>query len=244
MARFEGQTVFITGAGSGIGLEMARQFHAEGAQVYSADLNPNGCADGTIPVKLDVTDEDAFAGAINGAILESGGISVLCNNAGASSTSDPVECSSDEWDYTFAVNARAVFIGTKYVLPSMLRNGKGSIVNTASAAGLIGLPDRAAYCASKGAVIAFTKQVAVQYASRGVRCNCVCPGTVDSPWVSRLLAADPDPDQAYANLVARQPMGRLGTPEEVARAAVYLASDDAAFMTGTALMIDGGLTAL
>jgi NAD(P)-dependent dehydrogenase (short-subunit alcohol dehydrogenase family) len=125
----------------------------------------------------------------------------------------------------------------------MLEQGSGVIVNTASVAGLVGLRDRAAYCASKGAVIAFTRQVAVQYAGTGVRCCCICPGTVDSPWVGRLLAEADDPEQRRRELVARQPIGRLGSPEEVAKAALYVASDDAAFMTGTALVLDGGLTA-
>ena len=125
----------------------------------------------------------------------------------------------------------------------MLDAGRGAIVNMASAAALVGVRDRAAYSASKGAVVAFTRQVAVQYAGTGVRCNCVCPGTVDSPWVGRLLNQADDPGAARQALVNRQPMGRLGTPEEIATSVVYLASDDAAFVTGTALVIDGGLTA-
>jgi len=125
----------------------------------------------------------------------------------------------------------------------MLESGRGAIVNTASVAALVGLRDRAAYSASKGAIVSLTKQIAIQYAGTGVRCNCVCPGTVDSPWVGRLLAAADDPDAARAALVARQPLGRLGTPQEVAKAAVYLASDDASFVTGSAWVIDGGLVA-
>jgi NAD(P)-dependent dehydrogenase (short-subunit alcohol dehydrogenase family) len=125
----------------------------------------------------------------------------------------------------------------------MLDAGRGAIVNMASAAALVGVRDRAAYSASKGAVVAFTRQVAVQYAGTGVRCNCVCPGTVDSPWVGRLLNQADDPGAARQALVNRQPMGRLGTPEEIATSVVYLASDDAAFVTGTTLVIDGGLTA-
>jgi NAD(P)-dependent dehydrogenase (short-subunit alcohol dehydrogenase family) len=123
------------------------------------------------------------------------------------------------------------------------QESSGVIVNTASVAGLIGLRDRAAYCASKGAVVALTKQVAVQYATRGIRCNCVCPGTVDSPWVGRLLDAANDPAQARRDLVARQPLGRLGRPDEVAAAICYLASDAAAFVTGSELVIDGGILA-
>lgn len=241
--RFHGRTVVVTGAGSGIGYEMARQFHDEGAYVYAADLTPGSVPPGTTAVRVDVTDADSVAAALAQAVDETGRLDVLCNNAGASSTTDPVSCTVEEWDHTFAVNTRGVFLGTKFALPTMLAQGGGAIVNTASAAGLVGLKDRAAYCASKGAVIAFTRQVAVQYAGTGVRCNAVCPGTVDSPWVARLLAAADDPDTARAGLVARQPMGRLGRPDEVARAALYLASDDAAFITGTELVIDGGLVA-
>jgi NAD(P)-dependent dehydrogenase (short-subunit alcohol dehydrogenase family) len=126
----------------------------------------------------------------------------------------------------------------------MLEAGGGVIVNTASVAGLIGIKNRAAYCAAKGAVVSLTKQIAVDYVRQGIRCNCVCPGTVDSPWVARNVAASADPDAEWAAMIERQPIGRLGTPEEVAKAALYLASDDAAFITGSALVIDGGWTAL
>lgn len=240
---FTGRTILVTGAASGIGFEMARQFLAEGATVYAADLDPEGAPDGTVAVTADVTDADSVQSALTRAISETGRLDVLCNNAGTASTSDPVSCTLQDWEHTFAVNARGVFLGTKYALPTMLKQGSGAIVNTASAAGLVGLKDRAAYCASKGAVIAFTRQVAVQYAGTGVRANSICPGTVDSPWVGRLLSSAADPAAARAGLVARQPMGRLGTPTEVAAAALYLASDAAAFITGTELLIDGGLVA-
>ncbi|MGW3510072.1 SDR family NAD(P)-dependent oxidoreductase [Streptomyces sp. NPDC000994] len=243
MNRFDGQTVLVTGAGSGIGHEMTRRFLNEGATVYAADLDPTGVPEGSVPLAVDVTELDSFAAAISRAVSETGALHVLCNNAGASSTTDAIACTVDEWDHTFAVNSRGVFLGTKFALPHMLAQQHGVIVNTASAAGLVGLKDRAAYCASKGAVIAFTRQVAVQYAGTGVRCNSICPGTVDSPWVGRLLAATDNPSHARDQLVARQPMGRLGTPAEVAAAALYLASDEAAFITGTELVVDGGLLA-
>jgi NAD(P)-dependent dehydrogenase (short-subunit alcohol dehydrogenase family) len=243
MTGFDGRTVLVTGAASGIGYQIAARFHAEGARVYAADLDPAGVPPGTVPVPADVTDPASVAAAIDRAATGTGRLDVLCNNAGRSSTTDPIACTVEDWEATFAVNARGVFLGTKYALPIMLAQGAGAIVNTASVAGMVGLLDRAAYCASKGAVIAFTRQVAIQYAGTGVRCNCVCPGTVDSPWVGRLLAAAPDPAATRAALVARQPMGRLGTPTEVAAAVLYLASDAAAFVTGTALVIDGGLTA-
>jgi NAD(P)-dependent dehydrogenase (short-subunit alcohol dehydrogenase family) len=194
VSRFDGRTVLVTGAASGIGFEMASQFRNEGAQVFAADLNPEGAPEGTRALKVDVTDEAAIREAVATVIDEGGRLDILCNNAGAASTTDPIACTAEEWDHVFAVNARGVFLGTKYALPHMLERGSGVIVNTASAAGMIGLKDRAAYCASKGAVIAFTKQVAIQYAGTGIRCNCVCPGTVDSPWVGRLLDQADDPD--------------------------------------------------
>ena len=241
--RFEGQTVVVTGAASGIGFEMARLFLAEGARVVAGDLDPAGAPEGSIGARVDVADADSVAGMVSLAIKRTGRIDVLCNNAGIGSTADPVACSVEEWDRVFAVNARGVFLGTKFALPHMVEAGRGSIVNTASVAGMVGLRDRAAYCASKGAVIAFTRQVALQYAGTGVRCNCICPGTVDSPWVGRLLDEAEDPAGARASLTARQPVGRLGTPMEIAQAALYLASDDAGFVTGSSLVIDGGLTA-
>lgn len=243
MARFEGRTVLVTGAGSGIGFQMAALFLAEGATVFAADLHPETVPEGTVGLSVDVTREDSVRGAVGAAVRATGRLDVLCNNAGIGSTTSPVDCPVEEWDRVFAVNARGVFLGTKYALPVMLAQGKGAIVNTSSVAGLVGLKDRASYCASKGAVIAFTKQVAVQYAGTGVRANSVCPGTTDSPWVGRLLDQASDPENARAALVGRQPLGRLGEPREIAMAALYLASDDASFVTGTDLIIDGGLTA-
>ena len=243
MARFENCSVLVTGAGSGIGHQMAALFLAEGARVFAADLNSDTVPDGARALTVDVTAEESVRSAVEAVVGETGRLDVLCNNAGIGSTTSPVDCTVEEWDAVFAVNARGVFLGTKYALPVMLAQGKGAIVNTASVAGLVGLKDRAAYCASKGAVVAFTKQVAVQYAGTGVRVNSLCPGTVDSPWVGRLLDEAADPETARAALVGRQPMGRLGDPHEIAMAALYLASDDAAFITGTDLVIDGGLTA-
>jgi len=241
--RFEGKTVVVTGAASGIGFEMARLFMQKGATVIAGDLDPDGAPEGSTKARVDVADGDSVEAMIGLAIERTARIDVLCNNAGVGSSADPVSCSVEEWDRVFAVNARGVFLGTKFAVPHMLAAGRGSIVNTASVAGMVGLRDRAAYCASKGAVIAFTRQVALQYAGTGVRCNCICPGTVDSPWVGRLLDEADDPTAARAALTARQPVGRLGTPTEIAKAALYLASDDAEFVTGSSLVIDGGLTA-
>jgi NAD(P)-dependent dehydrogenase (short-subunit alcohol dehydrogenase family) len=233
----------VTGAASGIGYEMAAAFRDEGARVYAADVAGGHRPEGTVEVSLDVTDERGFEVAVATALEQTGRLDVLCNNAGIGSTTDPLSCTVEEWDRVFSVNARGAFLGIRAALPAMLRQGRGAIINTASVAGLVGLKDRTAYCASKGAVVALTKQVAVQYADTGVRCNCICPGTVDSPWVGRLLDDAADSGQARRQLIARQPMGRLGEPREIAMAALYLASDDAAFITGSQLVIDGGLTA-
>ena len=245
MTQHAGQTAVVTGAASGIGYQIAGRLNAAGATVYAVDLHhtEGERSAGIHSVVADVSDAGDVAQLIDHAVAETGRLDILCNNAGASSVTDPVSCTVEEWDHVFAVNVRGVFLGTKFAVPHMLRQGGGVIVNTASAAGLVGLPDRAAYCASKGAVIAFTRQVAVQYARAGIRCNCVCPGTVDSPWVARLLHAAKDRAQAREALIARQPMGRLGTPEEIADAVMYLVSPAASFITGSSLVIDGGIVA-
>lgn len=243
----------ITGAGSGIGQAMALRFAGEGARILAADVNAAAAeatagrirSDGGTcqPFTVDVTEPDQVQAMIEQALAAFGRIDILCNNAGIGSTTDVVACAPDEWDRVMTVNVKSVYLGCRYALPHMTAQGSGVIINTASVAGMVGIVKRAAYCASKGAVIALTRQVAIEYVGQGIRVNCLCPGTVDSPWVERLLQQADDRAAARQALEARQPMGRLGTPEEVAGAALYLASDDAAFITGTGLVIDGGWTA-
>ncbi len=215
--------MIVTGAASGIGWETATRFLAEGATVVAGDLSPE-VPDGTVGVHTDVSSPADVEALVSVALATTGRLDAMCNIAGIGSTTDAVDCTPEEWDRVFAFNARGVFLGTKYALPSMLAQGRGVIVNMASIAGLVGLRDRAAYCASKGAVVAFSKQVAVQYAAQGVRCLSICPGTVETPWVGRLLAEAPDPDGRRKDLVARQPLGRLGLPAEIANAVLYAAS--------------------
>ncbi|HEX5899879.1 MAG TPA: SDR family NAD(P)-dependent oxidoreductase [Solirubrobacteraceae bacterium] len=238
--RFEGRHALVSGAGSGIGEAVARALHAEGAEVVLADAAgarvralAAELGSRTQALTLDVRDEDAVAGAM-------GGLDVLANVAGIGSTTNAPDTPLEVWENVFAVNARGTFLCCKHAIPGMIERGGGAIVNIASVAGLVGLPNRAAYCASKGAVIALTRAMAIDHVRQGVRVNAVCPGTVDSPWVRRLVD---EAGESLDALRARQPMGRLGSTDEVAQAVLYLASDAAAFVTGAGLVIDGGLTA-
>ncbi len=247
------RVAIITGAGSGIGQAMSLLFAREGARLLIADINEDAAketasrviaAGGTCEaLRVDVSQPEQVRHMIEQAQSIYSRLDILCNNAGIGSITDVVECEPNEWDHVMTINVKSVYLGCKYAIPTMVAQGSGVIINTASIAGMVGLVKRAVYSASKGAVIALTRQVAIEYVEQGIRVNCLCPGTVDSPWVGRLLNQADDPTAERASLVARQPMGRLGTPEEVAAAALYLASDDAAFITGTGLVIDGGLTA-
>lgn len=223
----------VTGGGSGIGAAVAHRLADDGFNVTVADLHPDGVATelGATAVRLDVRDEAQVAHAMHG-------VDILVNAAGIGSTADAPGTSLEVWENVFAVNARGTFLCCKHAIPGMKERGSGVIVNIASVAGLIGLKNRAAYSASKGAVISLTRALAVDHVGDGIRVNAVCPGTIDTPWVQRLVH---DAGESIDALRARQPMGRLGTPEEVADAVLYLAT--AEFATGTILTVDGGLTA-
>jgi NAD(P)-dependent dehydrogenase (short-subunit alcohol dehydrogenase family) len=220
---FSGKRALVTGGASGIGAAVVQRLTEAGAEVVAADLNGG--------VRLDVRDERQVAPLM-------ADLDILVNAAGIGSTTNAPDTPIEVWDDVLDVNARGTFLCCKHAIPGMVARGGGSIVNIASIAGLIGLRNRAAYCASKGAVVALTRALAVDHVGDGIRVNAVAPGTVDSPWVRRLVE---DVGESLDELKARQPMGRLGTPDEIAEAIVYLAG--AEFVTGTILSIDGGLTA-
>ena len=230
---FAGKRALVTGAGSGIGAAVARALAAGGAEVIVADLDPAAVAHelGAQALQLDVRDEAQVAPAMRD-------LDVLVNVAGIGSTTSTPDTTLDVWENVFAVNSRGTFLCCKHAIPGMIARGGGAIVNVASVAALVGLRNRAAYSASKGAVVALTRALAVDHVGDGIRVNAVCPGTVDSPWVRRLVE---DAGESLDALRARQPLGRLGSPEEIADAVLYLAA--AEFATGTVLVIDGGLTA-
>jgi NAD(P)-dependent dehydrogenase (short-subunit alcohol dehydrogenase family) len=230
----------VTGAGSGIGLATATAMLAEGARVAALDLRPPPARDGLLPLAADVTDAAAVDAAVAAAVDRFGGIDVLVNDAGIGAVGTVADTELDEWRRVFDVNVFGVARLSRACLPHLRRSRRAAIVNVASIVSWTGLPQRACYAASKGAVYALTLAMAADGVADGIRVNCVCPGTVDTPWVERVLAAAPDAAAARAALVARQPIGRLVTAEEVAAAIVYLASPAAASVTGTALAVDGG----
>jgi 2-keto-3-deoxy-L-fuconate dehydrogenase len=240
--RLAGKHTLITAAGQGIGRATAELWAAEGATVVACDINDETLAeldhiDGVTALKLDVTDADAVRAVA--AQLER--LDALFNCAGYVANGTILECSDRDWDFSFDLNVTAMFRLIKYTLPTMLQNGGGSIINMSSVASSIkGVPNRFAYSASKAAVIGMTKSIASDYVTQGIRCNAICPGTVDSPSMHGRLRATGDYDTALANFIARQPMGRVGKAEEIAALALHLAADESAFTTGQTLAIDGG----
>ncbi len=240
MMRLKGKTLFVTAAGQGIGRAIAEAAIREGADVTATDINPDlltglSCATET----LDVTRKQAVLDAVRACAPE-----ILVNCAGFVHT-DTVETVTDaDLEFGFDLNVRSMVYTIQAAVPAMLKRGEGAIVNIASmASSSKGFPNRCTYSLTKGAVIGLTKSVAADYMTRGVRCNCISPGTVDSPSLQDRLRATGDYAAAKEAFIARQPMGRLGTPEEIAHAAIYLASDESKYMTGQEMRVDGGTTA-
>lgn len=253
MKRFVGMSGVVTGGGGGIGRAMCLLLAREGATVSVIDRDVETGL-GTLRLiqqeggiglfaETDLTNRAAVCAAVARCLQRFGGIDLLFNNAGVELSATLHETTEEEWDRVLDINLKAMYLVSKEVIPVMVRRGKGAIVNTASISGLLGWPASAAYCASKGGVVQLTRQMAVDYAPFGLRVNCICPGTTLTPMIERLFLSERDPEAARKAIAAMHPLGRFARPEEIAQVALFLASDEASFITGAILPVDGGYTA-
>lgn len=253
--KLAGKVAFITGAGSGIGRASAELFAAEGAAIAVVDVREDVARETAdlisakggraVAYAADVTDAAEIEAAVERAVSELGRLDIVYNNAGIGSTGSVADGAEADWDLCLAVNAKGTFLTSRAAVAHLQASGGGAIVNQGSVAALVGIPNFAAYCAAKGAVVALTRSMAIDLAPRGIRVNVICPGTVFTPLMEPMLIARGGGDMAkgLAMTVTKYPLGRLGTPEDIARVALFLASDDAAFVTGSTFAADGGMTA-
>jgi len=251
MGRLSGKVAIVTGTASGIGQAIAKLFAREGAKVFAVDFEEqagkqtvqNIISEGgeATFVKADVTKSNEVQNFVKTAVQKYGKLDILVNNVGISPTGNVVETTEEVWDKIIDTNLKGVYLGSKYAIPEM-KNG-GVIVNMASISGLVARPGEAGYDASKGGVLMLTRAMALDHASQNIRVNCVCPGTIWTPLIRKIVEESPNPTESKKKFESLHPMGRLGTPEEVAYAALFLASDESSFVTGSALVVDGGRTA-
>jgi NAD(P)-dependent dehydrogenase (short-subunit alcohol dehydrogenase family) len=252
MFRLAGKVALVTGAGSGIGAAIAETLASAGAHVFATDLDLSTAAATAARIReaggraeaaaLDVADEEACRSIADSVARDAGAPDVLVNNAGIGHVGTLLTTGGADLDRLYRVNVRGVFNASQAFLPGMLERRTGSIINMASVGGIVGIRDRLAYCTTKFAVVGLTRSMALDHAAAGVRVNCICPGRVETPFVAARLREYADPEAAHRQMSSSQSVGRMGRPDEIAAAALYLASDEAAFVTGSALMIDGGWT--
>jgi NAD(P)-dependent dehydrogenase (short-subunit alcohol dehydrogenase family) len=250
MNRLQGKRAIVTGAGAGIGQAIAQRLVDEGARVVVADINAEaaeavatGLGDNAIIHQVDVTRSGEMEALIRRAVEEWGGLDIMVNNAGIGVAATTPNTSEEDWDRVIDVCLKGTFLGMKFAIPAIRESGGGSVTNISSIAAMVGIPDRAAYSAAKGGVLALTKAAAIDHIAEAVRVNCIVPGTVDTPWVARITAGYEDPVAARAAMQARQPHGRLVSPDEIAAMAAYLSSEEAGSIVGAAMVVDGGMTA-
>jgi len=240
--RLQGKTVLVTAAAQGMGRAASLAFEREGAHVIATDLKAELLANlppAITKKQLDVLDD----AAVNAFVEDTGAVDVLFNCAGYVHQGSILDCTIKDWDFSFDLNVRSMFVMTKAMLPKMIAAGGGTILNMASVLGAHkAAPNRLAYAASKAAVAGFTRALAIDHVKQNIRVNCVCPGTVDTPSLGDRINAFADPVQARKDFVARQPMGRLAVADEIAETFVYLVSDESSFMTGQAIFVDGGMS--
>ena len=240
-----GKTALVTGAGSGIGLATARRLAADGARVVAGilDQSQRSAVEGLEATPLDVRSESAWAAVLDDIESRHGGLDILVNNAGIHRPGLAEETTAETWQEVMEANLWGVFLGCKHAIPHMRQRGGGAIVNVASIAGIRGTPGAIAYAVSKGGVVAMTMALAIDHVSDKIRINCVCPGATSTPIIDTIAQRGPDPATTRAAFATRQPMGRMGEPPEIAAAIAFLASNEASFMTGVALPVDGGRSA-
>jgi NAD(P)-dependent dehydrogenase (short-subunit alcohol dehydrogenase family) len=250
MDRLEGKRAIVTGAGAGIGRSIALRLASEGARVAIADVDESAAGkvaseiEGeTLARRTDVTRAGEVEDLVAGVVEAWGGLDVMVNNAGVGVAATAVETTEEDYERVMNVCVRGTLLGMKYAIPAIMEAGGGSVINMSSVAALVGITDRAVYSAAKGAILSMTRAAAVDHVEEGVRVNCIAPGTVDTPWISRITSGYEDPEAARANMQARQPHGRFVTPEEIAAMAAYLAADESASCIGACMVVDGGVTA-
>jgi 2-keto-3-deoxy-L-fuconate dehydrogenase len=241
MSDFDGLVALVTGGASGIGAAIAARLQADGARVAVLDVDPGGAAEGQLALACDVSVDASVRAAVATVVDELGGVDIVVNNAGIGASGTVADNGDEEWHRVLDVNVLGLVRVTRAALPHLRRSSAPAVVNTCSIAATAGLPQRALYSASKGAVLALTRAMAADHVAEGIRVNCVNPGTADTPWVQRLLAAADDPVAERRALENRQPHGRLVSAEEVADAVAYLASPRSRSTTGTSLAVDGGM---